>query len=53
MNPLIIWDVVRFELKRSWTIGRVAIWVVLVMFPIVMFSLLLLVLGWVAWRKKP
>lgn len=40
MNFLLVLDVVRFELRRSLTFGRSAIWVVLVMFPITLMSVL-------------
>ena len=40
MNPLLVLDVVRFELARSWTPGRSAIWIVLVMFPIALVATL-------------
>ncbi len=34
MNPALMLDVVRFELARSLTVGRIAIWFVLTAFPI-------------------
>lgn len=40
MNPLLALDVVRFELMRSLTLGRSAIWIVLVMFPVSLMSAL-------------
>jgi ABC-type transport system involved in multi-copper enzyme maturation permease subunit len=40
MNPLLVLDVVRFELRRSWTLGRGAIWITLVVFPIALVSAL-------------
>ena len=40
MNPLLLMDVVRFELRRSWTLGRTAIWIILVMFPIALMTVL-------------
>ncbi len=40
MNPLLVIDVVRFELKRSMTVGRTAMWFLLVGFPIVLFAIL-------------
>jgi ABC-type transport system involved in multi-copper enzyme maturation permease subunit len=40
MNPALVLDVVRFELARSFTVGRVALWVLLVAFPIVLVGLL-------------
>ena len=38
MNPLLVLDVVRFELRRSMSLGRTAIWVILVLFPIALIS---------------
>lgn len=43
MNPLLMLDVIRFELRRSLTVGRSAIWIVLVMFPIALISALRLI----------
>lgn len=40
MNPALILDVMRFELGRSLTIGRIAIWLVLVAFPVGIISIL-------------
>ena len=40
MNPMLILEVVRFELQRSRTKGRIAIWVLLVLFPIVLLGTL-------------
>lgn len=40
MNPMLVLDVIRFELSRSMTVGRSAIWFVLVMFPIALISVL-------------
>lgn len=40
MNPLITLDVIRFELARSLTLGRSAIWLLLVMFPISLMTVL-------------
>lgn len=40
MSPLLLLDVVRFELRRSWTLGRTAIWIILVMFPIALMTVL-------------
>jgi ABC-type transport system involved in multi-copper enzyme maturation permease subunit len=40
MNPLLVFDVVRFELKRSMTVGRTAMWFLLVGFPIALFAIL-------------
>ncbi len=40
MNPLLVLDVIRFELKRSLTWGRTAMWFVLVAFPIAIFATL-------------
>jgi ABC-type transport system involved in multi-copper enzyme maturation permease subunit len=40
MNPALVFDVVRFELARSLTIGRTAIWVILVMFPVGLIAML-------------
>ena len=38
MNPLFILDVVRFELRRSMSPGRMAIWIMLVLFPIALIT---------------
>ncbi|MEM8669883.1 MAG: hypothetical protein AAGG48_20320 [Planctomycetota bacterium] len=40
MNPLLTLDVVRFELARSLTLGRSAIWLVLVMFPVSLITVM-------------
>ncbi len=40
MNPLLILDVMRFELTRSRTLGRLAIWLILVMFPVSLITAL-------------
>jgi ABC-type transport system involved in multi-copper enzyme maturation permease subunit len=40
MNPSIILDVIRFELTRSFTKGRMAIWGILVAFPVALFVLM-------------
>lgn len=40
MNPLLALDVFRFELRRSLTYARSAIWIVLVMFPVALVSAL-------------
>ncbi len=40
MNPMLILDVMRFELGRSLTLGRIAIWLVLVAFPVGLISIL-------------
>ena len=40
MNPLLGLDVMRFELIRSLTVGRSAIWIVLVLFPVALISAL-------------
>jgi ABC-type transport system involved in multi-copper enzyme maturation permease subunit len=40
MNPLLVLDVIRFELRRSMTVGRGAIWITLVLFPIALISTL-------------
>lgn len=40
MNPLLVLDVVRFELRRSLSLGRVAIWSILVLFPIALVTAL-------------
>lgn len=45
MNPFLIFDVMRFELSRSMTAGRIAIWLVLVAFPVGLISLLKLISG--------
>lgn len=34
MNPMVAIDTMRFELRRSMTLGRMLIWLVLVMFPV-------------------
>ena len=39
MNPALILEVVAFELARSRTKGRIAVWMVLVAFPVVLFKL--------------
>lgn len=38
MNPLLVLDVVRFELRRSLSPGRIAIWGILVLFPIALVT---------------
>lgn len=40
MNPLLVLEVMRFELKRSFTVGRFAVWSVLAAFPVVLIALL-------------
>ena len=40
MNPLLLLDVVRFELRRSFTLGRSAIWFILVLFPVALITVL-------------
>ena len=40
MNPALALDVVRFEISRSLTAGRIAIWIALVAFPVVLISIL-------------
>ncbi len=40
MNPMLMLDVMRFELMRSLTVGRIAIWIVLVMFPVALITAL-------------
>lgn len=40
MNPLLIVDVIRFELTRSLTAGRIAIWLGLIAFPVALISIL-------------
>ncbi len=40
MNPFLVLDVFRFELKRSMTIGRSAMWIALVAFPVTLFVIL-------------
>lgn len=40
MNPMLVLDVIRFELARSLTVGRTAIWFVLVIFPIALITVL-------------
>ncbi|QEG39410.1 hypothetical protein [Roseimaritima ulvae] len=40
MNSMLILDVIRFELARSLTVGRLAIWCVLVAFPVALISVL-------------
>ncbi len=40
MNPMLILDVMRFELGRSLTAGRITIWLVLVAFPVGLISIL-------------
>tara|TARA_R110002049_G_scaffold27321_2_gene94348 strand:+ start:616678 stop:617442 length:765 start_codon:yes stop_codon:yes gene_type:complete len=40
MNPVLVLDVMRFELARSMTIGRIAIWFALVTFPVTLISIL-------------
>lgn len=40
MNPLIVLDVVGFELRRSMTLGRSIMWLALVFFPIILFAIL-------------
>ena len=39
-NPGMILDVIRFELKRSMTKGRIGIWCILVAFPVILFYLM-------------
>lgn len=43
MNPLLVLDVIRFELRRSMTLGRGAIWIMLTLFPIALISALRLI----------
>lgn len=45
MNPLLILDVVRFEINRSLTIGRIAIWVALIAFPVTLVSIVRMNMG--------
>ena len=40
MNPMVMLDVVRFELRRSLTPARLAIWFILVSFPIALMTVL-------------
>ncbi len=40
MNPLLVLDVIQFELKRSLTWGRSAMWFALVLFPVAIFATL-------------
>ncbi len=40
MNPMLMIDVVRFELTRSLTVGRITIWIILVMFPVALITAL-------------
>ena len=40
MNPLLVLDVVRFEVRRSLSPGRLAIWSILVLFPIALVAAL-------------
>lgn len=40
MNPTLVLDVIRFELARSMTGGRLAIWLALVSFPVVLITIL-------------
>lgn len=40
MNPALVLDVIRFELMRSRTFGRIAIWCGLVLFPVALISAL-------------
>jgi len=40
MNPLVMLDVVRFELRRSRTLSRMAVWFVLVLFPVALMTVL-------------
>ncbi|MGB7345393.1 MAG: hypothetical protein WBD20_14350 [Pirellulaceae bacterium] len=40
MDPSMIIDVIRFELTRSFTKGRMAIWAILVAFPVALFVLM-------------
>ncbi len=40
MNPLVVFDVVRFELRRSLTPARLAIWFILVIFPIALMTVM-------------
>ena len=45
LNPGMILDVIRFELKRSMTKGRIGIWCILVAFPVILFYLMSLIGG--------
>ena len=38
MNPLLVLDVVRFEIRRSLSPGRTGIWSILVLFPIALVA---------------
>ena len=38
MNPKLVLDVVRFELRRSLSIGRITIWTILVLFPVALVA---------------
>ena len=38
MNPSLVLDVIKFELRRSLTKGRIAVWLILVFFPIVLIA---------------
>ncbi|MFK8115490.1 MAG: hypothetical protein AB8B91_25060 [Rubripirellula sp.] len=40
MNPMLILDVIRFEIRRSLTAGRIAIWLALVAFPVALITIL-------------
>jgi hypothetical protein len=40
LNPLLVLDVIQFELKRSMTVGRTMMWLLLVAFPIAIFATL-------------
>jgi len=40
MNPLLTIDVVKFELARSMTFGRSAIWMLLVLFPVTLITVM-------------
>jgi len=40
MNVALALDVVKFELQRSLTIGRIAIWIILTMFPVALMTVL-------------
>ena len=44
MNPAITFDVMRFELARSFSIGRIAIWFALIAFPVALISVLKIVM---------
>ena len=38
MNPKLVLNVVRFELRRSLSIGRITIWTILVLFPVALVA---------------